>query len=117
MVKKINVMLGNIDMRKGIKDVSLYKRLAYESEGFAALTSFLKEEGLIGDFCEEFRFPRPLLSRLLFSNGKAMKLSLYYFFNVSEISFNFSKTRRGRDFWCGKIFENENFKKIEHKIL
>ncbi len=110
-------MLGNIDMRKGIKDVSLYKRLAYESEGFAALTSFLKEEGLINDFCEEFRFPRPLLSRLLFSNGKAMKLSLYYFFNVSEISFNFSKTRRGRDFWQQKIFENENFKKIEHKIL
>ena len=110
-------MLGNIDMRKGIKDISLYKRLAYESEGFAALTSFLKEDGLIDDFCEEFSFPRPLLSRLLFRNGKATKLRLYYFFNISEISFDFSKTRRGRDFWCGKIFDNENFKKIEHKIL
>ena len=110
-------MFKNIDIRKGIKDISLYKRLAYESEGFSALTSFLIEEGLNNDFCDEFDFPRPLLSRLLFSNGKAMKLSLYYFFNVSEISFNFSKTRRGRDFWCGKIFENENFKKIEHKIL
>ena len=35
------------DIRKGIKDISLYKRLAYNSEGFADLTSFLKEEGLI----------------------------------------------------------------------
>ena len=92
-------MSENIDIRKGIKDISLYKRLAYESEGFAALTSFLKEEGLIiRAYSKKLRY-------------------LYYFFNVSEISFNFSKTRRGRDFWCGKIFENENFKKIEHKIL
>lgn len=109
-------MLGNIDMRKGIKDVSLYKRLAYESEGFAALTSFLKEEGLIDDFYEEFHFPKPLLKKYLLSN-EPIKITLYYFFNISEISFDFSKTRRGRDFWCGKIFENENFKKIEHKIL
>ena len=110
-------MLENIDIRKEIKDISLYKRLAYESEGFAALTSFLKEEGLINDFCDEFHFPRPLLSKYLLSSKSELNLSLYYFFNVSEISFNFSKTRRGRDFWCGKIFENENFKKIEHKIL
>mgnify|MGYP003469520796 FL=1 len=110
-------MLENIDIRKEIKDISLYKRLAYESEGFSALTSFLKEEGLINDFCDEFHFPRPLLSNYLFSSKSELNLNLYYFFNVSEISFNFSKTRRGRDFWCGKIFENENFKKIEHKIL
>ena len=49
-------MLENIDIRKEIKDISLYKRLAYESEGFSALTSFLKEEGLINDFCDEFHF-------------------------------------------------------------
>lgn len=58
-------MLGNIDMRKGIKDISLYKRLAYESEGFAALTSFLKEDGLIDDFCEEFSFPRPFIIKIV----------------------------------------------------
>ena len=46
MVKKINVMFKNIDIRKGIKDISLYKRLAYESEGFAALTSFFKRRGI-----------------------------------------------------------------------
>ena len=110
-------MSENIDIRKGIKDISLYKRLAYESEGFAALTSFLKEEGLIDDFCEEFRFPRPLLSKYLLSSKSELNLSLYYFFNVSEISFNFSKTRRGRDFWCKKIFQNENFQKIRDKVL
>ena len=110
-------MSKNIDIRKGIKDISLYKRLAYNSEGFSALTYFLKEEGLINDFCDEFHFPRPLLSKYLLSSKSELNLNLYYFFNVSEISFNFSKTRRGRDFWCGKIFENENFKKISDKIL
>ena len=40
------------DIKRGIKDISLYKRLAYNSEGFSALTSFLKEEGLIDDFYE-----------------------------------------------------------------
>ena len=110
-------MLENIDIRKEIKDISLYKRLAYESEGFAALTSFLKEEGLINDFCDEFHFPRPLLSKYLLSSKSELNLSLYYFFNVSEISFNFSKTRRGRDFWCKKIFQNENFQKIRDKVL
>lgn len=109
-------MLKDIDIRKGIKNLSLYKRLAYKSEGFAALTSFLEEEGLIGDFCEEFHFPRPLLSKFLLSD-KAKKLSLYYFFNIPEISFNFGETRRGRGFWCRKIFGNENFQKIEDKIL
>ena len=110
-------MLENIDIRKGIKDVSLYKRLAYKSEGFAALTSFLKEEGLINDFCDEFHFPRPLLSKYLLSSKSELKLNLYYFFNLAEISFNFGDTKRGFDFWNRKIFKNENFKKIEHKIL
>lgn len=110
-------MFENIDIRKGIKDISLYKRLAYESEGFSALTSFLKEEGLINDFCDEFHFPRPLLSKYLLSSRKKLKLNLFYFFNLAEISFNFEDTKRGFDFWNRKIFKNENFQKISNKIL
>ena len=105
------------DIRKGIKDISLYKRLAYESEGFAALTSFLKEEGLIDDFYDEFHFPNPLLKKCLTSNGKVKPISLYDFFNLPNISFSFEYTKRGLDFWYRKIFQNENFKKIEDKIL
>ena len=105
------------DIRKGIKDISLYKRLAYESEGFSALTSFLKEEGLIDDFYDEFHFPNPLLKKCLTSNGKVKPISLYNFFGVLSFSFYFAKSRRGEDFWRSKIFQNENFKKIEDKIL
>lgn len=110
-------MFENIDMRKGIKDISLYKRLAYESEGFSALTSFLKEEGLIDDFYDEFHFPRPLLSKYLLNSRKKIKLNLYNFFNLPKISFKFEDTKRGFDFWYRKIFKNENFQKISHKIL
>ena len=110
-------MSKNIDMRKDIKDISLYKRLAYESEGFSALTSFLKEEGLIDDFYEEINFTNPLLKKYLTSNGKVKPLSLYNFFGVPSFSFNFAKTRRGKDFWRSKIFENEKFLKIGNKVL
>ena len=110
-------MSKNIDMRKGIKDLSIYKRLAYNSEGFAALTSFLKEEGLINDFYEEINFKKPLLKKYLTSNGKVKPISLYDFFNLPNISFSFEYTKRGLDFWYRKIFQNENFKKIEDKIL
>lgn len=104
-------------MRKWIKDISLYKRLAYNSEGFAALTSFLKEEGLINDFYEEINFTNSLLKKYLTSNGKRNPISLYEFFTLPSFSFNFSKTRRGKDFWCSKIFENEKFLKIGNKVL
>ena len=110
-------MSKNIDMRKGIKDISIYKRLAYNSEGFAALTYFLKEEGLINDFYEEINFTKPLLKKYLTSNGKAKPLSLYNFFGVPSFSFYFAKSRRGDDFWRSKIFENKKFQKISNKIL
>ena len=32
-------------------------------------------------------------------------------------SFLFATSRKGIDFWCKKIFQNENFQKIEHKLL
>ena len=105
------------DIKRGIKDFFLYKRLAYNSEGFAALTSFLKEEGLINDFYEEINFTNPLLKKYLTSNGKVKPLSLYNFFGVPSFSFNFAKTRRGKDFWRSKIFENEKFLKIGNKVL
>ena len=105
------------DIKRGIKDISLYKRLAYNSEGFSALTSFLKEEGLIDDFYEEINFTNPLLKKYLTSNGKVKPLSLYNFFGVPSFSFDFAKTRRGIDFWGSKIFENKKFQKISNKIL
>ena len=105
------------DIKRGIKDFFLYKRLAYNSEGFAALTSFLKEEGLIDDFYEEINFTNPLLKKCLTSNGKVEPISLYDFFCVPSFSFNFAKTRRGINFWRSKIFENKKFQKISNKIL
>ena len=105
------------DIKRGIKDISLYKRLAYNSEGFADLTSFLKEEGLIDDFYEEINFTNPLLKKYLTSNGKVKPLSLYNFFGLPSFSFNFAKTRRGIDFWRSKIFENKKFRKIGNKVL
>ena len=100
-------MSKNIDMRKGIKDISIYKRLAYNSEGFAALTSFLKEEGLIDDFYDEFHFPNPLLKKCLTSNGKVKPISLYNFVGVTSFSFYFAKSRRGDEYRRSKIFENK----------
>ena len=42
------------DIRKGIKSSFLYKRFAYNSEGFIELMKFLKNENIIEDFCKYF---------------------------------------------------------------
>ena len=46
------------DIRKGIKSSFLYKRFAYNSEGFNALIKFLQDEGIFDKFCEEFDFSK-----------------------------------------------------------
>ena len=42
------------DIRKGIKSSFLYKRFAYNSEGFVELMKFLKNENIIDDFLQKF---------------------------------------------------------------
>ena len=39
------------------------------------------------------------------------------YFSYSMYSFEFEKSRKGFGFWYRKIFQNENFKKIENKLL
>ena len=104
-----------LDIRKGIKSSFLYKRLAYESEGFIELIKFLKDENLIYDFCDEFDFNNSIIERDLILKNKEIKL--FDFFDMSYYSFSFSKSKRGDDFWRSKIFNNKNFKKISDKIL
>ena len=47
-----------IDVRKKINNSFLYKRFAYNSEGFVALMKFLERENLVDDFCNEINLKR-----------------------------------------------------------
>ena len=97
-----------IDIRKKINNSFLYKRFAYrQSEGFIALIRFLEDEELIDDFCEECNF------KLITPKS----ISLRNYFLCGACSFSFADSRKGFDFWYNKIFKNENFKKIENKLL
>lgn len=104
-----------LDIRKKIKSSFLYKRFAYNSEGFIELIKFLKDENLIYDFCDEFDFNNSIIERDLILKNKEIKL--FDFFDMSYYSFSFSKSKRGDDFWYNKIFNNKNFEKISDKIL
>lgn len=104
------------DIRKGIKSSFLYKRFAYNSEGFIELMKFLKNENIIDDFFEEFDFKRTLLADDLESNKKEISLKKF-FLSGFDYSFSFAYSRKGMDFWFSKIFYNENFIKIENKLL
>lgn len=104
-----------LDIRKKIKSSFLYKRFAYNSEGFIELIKFLKDENLIYDFCDEFDFNNSIIERDLILKNKEIKL--FEFFELSDYSFSFSKSKRGYEFWYNKIFNNENFQKISDKIL
>ena len=72
-----------IDVRKKINNSFLYKRFAYNSEGFVELMKFLKNENIIEDFFEECDFKSPRLANDLKSNKK--EISLWNFF--SECSY------------------------------
>ena len=104
------------DIKKGIKSSFLYKRISYyQSDGFIALMKFLEDENLYDEFWEEFSFNKSTIERNL--NIPNEVITLEDFFDSANYSFSFAKAKRGEDFWCKKIFYNENFKKIENKIL
>lgn len=104
------------DIRKGIKGSFLYKRLAYyQSEGFVALMKFLKDENLFDDFWEEFSFSKSNIEKYLDITKELITID--DFFGYSGYSFSFAKSKLGEVFWSKKIFYNENFRKINDKIL
>lgn len=101
-------------IRSRIENSFLYKRFAYNSDGFIALMKFLEDENLIDKFYEECNFNKKFFIKELKDNRK---ISLEDFFGYSRYSFSFMESKFGEDFWCEKIFENENFRKISDKIL
>lgn len=104
------------DIRKGIKGSFLYKRLAYyQSEGFVALMKFLEDENLFDDFWEEFSFSKSNIEKYLDITKELITID--DFFGYSGYSFSFAKSKLGEVFWSKKIFYNENFRKINDKIL
>lgn len=102
------------DIRNGIKSSFLYKRFAYNSEGFAALIKFLQDEGIFDKFCEEFDFSKSKVER-------AMKIRPLFtingFFENASCSFSFENSKYGADFWRSKTFYNSRYKKISNKLL
>ena len=104
------------DIRKGIKDLSLYKRFAYyQSEGFIELMKFLENENIIDNFFEECDFNKESLINDLEFNKK--EISLWDFFSECLYSFKFVDSRKGFEFWDEKIFYNKNFREIRNKLL
>ena len=105
------------NIRKRINNSFLYKRFAYyQSEGFIELMKFLEKENILDDFCNEINFKRSCLSDDLEFGKKEISLKTFFLSGYSY-SFLFATSRKGIDFWCKKTFQNENFKKIEHKLL
>ena len=101
-------------IRSRIENSFLYKRFAYNSDGFIALMKFLEDENLIDKFYEECNFNKKFFIKELKDNRK---ISLEDFFGYSRYSFSFMESKFGEDFWFEKIFGNENFRKINDKIL
>lgn len=101
-------------IRSRIENSFLYKRFAYNSDGFIALMKFLEDENLIDKFYEECNFNKKFFIKELKDNRK---ISLEDFFGYSRYSFSFMESKFGEDFWFEKIFGNENFRKISDKIL
>lgn len=104
-----------IDIRNKIKDSFLYKRFAYDSEGFIALMKFLEDENIVDEFYKECDFR----SLLLLNSLKVYKrdVTIRGFFAKNKFSFTFVNSYRGYKFWSDKIFKNKNFEKIENKLL
>ena len=105
------------NIRKRINNSFLYKRFAYyQSEGFIELMKFLEKENILDDFYEECHFKRSCLIDDLEFGKKEISLKTFFLSGYSY-SFLFATSRKGIDFWCEKIFQNENFQKIENKLL
>ena len=105
-----------IDIRNKIKDSFLYKRFAYDSEGFIALMKFLEDENIVDEFYKECDFKRSCLADDLEFGKKEISLKTFFLSGYSY-SFSFSESKKGYDFWHYKIFENEDFYKIGNKLL
>ena len=103
------------DIRKGIKSSFLYKRFAYNSEGFVELMKFLKNENIIDDFFEECDFKRPRLANELEFDKK--NITLWNFFSECSYSFKFVGSMKGFKKKKKKIFYNNNFREIRNKLL
>ena len=82
-------------IRSRIKNSFLYKRFAYNSDGFIALMKFLEDENLIDKFYEECNFNKKFFIKELKANRK---ISLGGFFGYSRYSFSFAKSKFGEDF-------------------
>lgn len=104
-----------LDVRKKINNSFLYKRFAYNSEGFVELMKFLERENIIDDFCNECNFKRHRLANDLEFDKK--NITICEFFQNGYYSFSFSESKKGYDFWHYNIFENEDFYKIGNKLL
>ena len=104
------------NIRKRINNSFLYKRFAYyQSEGFIELMKFLEKENILDDFCNEINFKRSILQNELELDKKS--ITICEFFQNGYYSFWFSESKKGYDFWYYNIFENEDFYKIENKLL
>ena len=102
------------DIRKGIKNSFLYKRFAYNSDGFIELVKFLEDKNLIDKFYEECNFNKKFFIKELKVNRK---ISLGGFFGYSRYSFSFARSKFGEDFWYDRIIFDKDFQKICDKVL
>ena len=84
-----------IDIRNKIKDSFLYKRFAYDSEGFIALMKFLEDENIVDEFCKECNFKRSCLAYDLEFGKKEISLKTFF---LSCYSYSFSESKKGYDF-------------------
>ena len=102
-----------IDIRNKIKDSFLYKRFAYDSEGFIALMKFLEDENIVDEFYKECDFNKERLINDLKHN---QDISIVDFFEYTYYSFSFINSFYGIKFWLDEIV-SINFKKIKEKLL
>ena len=103
------------DIRRKINNSFLYKRFAYNSEGFVELTKFLERENIIDDFCNECNFKRTRLANELEFDKK--NITLGSFFEWDRYSDKTIQSMKGFRFWYWSIFFIKNFKEIENKLL
>ena len=103
-----------IDIRNKIKNSFLYKRFAYNSEGFVIFMKFLEDEGIIDEFYEECNLNKIALIKDLKHN---QDISIGRFFECAKYSFFFSGSHYGGGFWLDKTFCNYNFNEIKEKLL
>ena len=101
-----------IDIRNKIKDSFLYKRFAYDSEGFIALMKFLEDEDIVDEFCKECNFKRSCLADDLEFGKKEISLKTFFYL-VIVIRFRFQKVKKDMIFGTIKFLKMKTFIKLE----